>query len=85
MNKLICLGVVCVGWICSAPAQDKAAAPAVTVFQIGVADGDYHEFALAGNFQSYAQTSALGDEVLVALEETGRHFGHKIQETILEK
>ena len=26
-----------------------------------------------------------GDEVLVALEETGRHFGHKIQETILEK
>jgi 3-dehydroquinate synthase II len=27
----------------------------------------------------------LGDEVLVALEETGRHFGHKIQETILEK
>lgn len=26
-----------------------------------------------------------GDEVLTALEETGRHFGHKIQETILEK
>jgi 3-dehydroquinate synthase II len=26
-----------------------------------------------------------GDEVLVALEETGRHFGHKIQETIIEK
>ncbi len=26
-----------------------------------------------------------GDEVLVALEETGRHFGHKIQETILER
>jgi 3-dehydroquinate synthase II len=26
-----------------------------------------------------------GDEVLAALEETGRHFGHKIQETILEK
>ena len=26
-----------------------------------------------------------GDEVLVALEERGRHFGHKIQETILEK
>jgi hypothetical protein len=31
-------------------------APAVTVFQIGVADGDYHEFALAGNYQAYAQT-----------------------------
>lgn len=26
-----------------------------------------------------------GDEVLVALEESGRHFGHKVQETILEK
>ncbi|MBW1990719.1 MAG: 3-dehydroquinate synthase II [Deltaproteobacteria bacterium] len=26
-----------------------------------------------------------GDEVLAALEEAGRHFGHKIQETILEK
>jgi 3-dehydroquinate synthase II len=26
-----------------------------------------------------------GDEVVVALEETGRHFGHKIQETIVEK
>jgi 3-dehydroquinate synthase II len=26
-----------------------------------------------------------GDEILVALEEAGRHFGHKVQETILEK
>jgi 3-dehydroquinate synthase II len=26
-----------------------------------------------------------GDEVLVALEEAGRHFGHKVQETILER
>ena len=26
-----------------------------------------------------------GDEVLVALEEAGLHFGHKVQETILEK
>jgi 3-dehydroquinate synthase II len=26
-----------------------------------------------------------GDEVLVALEEAGRHFGHKVRETILEK
>ena len=26
-----------------------------------------------------------GDEVLAALEEAGRHFGHKIQETIVEK
>jgi 3-dehydroquinate synthase II len=26
-----------------------------------------------------------GDEILVALEESGRHFGHKIQETIVEK
>ncbi len=26
-----------------------------------------------------------GDEILAALEEAGRHFGHKVQETILEK
>jgi 3-dehydroquinate synthase II len=26
-----------------------------------------------------------GDEVLAAVEEAGRHFGHKVQETILEK
>ena len=30
-------------------------------------------------------TLKSGDEVLVALEEAGRHFGHKVQETILEK
>ncbi|MGM0419297.1 MAG: 3-dehydroquinate synthase II, partial [Thermodesulfobacteriota bacterium] len=26
-----------------------------------------------------------GDEVLVAVEDGGRHFGHKIDETITEK
>jgi 3-dehydroquinate synthase II len=26
-----------------------------------------------------------GDEVLVAIEAAGRHFGHKVQETIVEK
>jgi alpha-mannosidase len=53
---LICLGLVCLVWTNSAPAQDKAAAPAVRVFQIGVADSDYHEFALASNYQAYPQT-----------------------------
>ncbi|MGD0259334.1 MAG: polysaccharide lyase family protein [Verrucomicrobiota bacterium] len=56
MKKLLWLGLACLGWNYSSPAQDKAAAPVVTVFQIGVADGDYREFALAGNFQAYAQT-----------------------------
>jgi alpha-mannosidase len=56
MKKLICLGLVLLGWNCSTLAQDKAATPAVTVFQIGVADGDYREFALAGNYQAYPQT-----------------------------
>ncbi len=56
MRMLLCLGLVCLGWNYSASAQDKAAAPPVTVFQIGVADGDYHEFALAGNYQAYQQT-----------------------------
>jgi 3-dehydroquinate synthase II len=26
-----------------------------------------------------------GDQVLAALEEAGRHFGHRVQETIVEK
>ena len=56
MRKLLCLGLACLGWNCLAPAEDKAAGTPVTVFQIGVADADYHEFALAGNYQAYAQT-----------------------------
>jgi hypothetical protein len=56
MKKLIYLGLVLLGWNNSTPAVDKAAAPAVTVFQIGVADGDYRDFALAGNYQAYLQT-----------------------------
>jgi hypothetical protein len=56
MKKLICLGLVLLGSNGSVPAQDKEAAPLVTVFQIGVADGDYREFATAGNYQAYAQT-----------------------------
>ena len=56
MKTLLWLGLACLGWNYSAPAQEKEAAPAVTVFQIGVADGDYHEFALAGNYQAYPQT-----------------------------
>ena len=30
-------------------------------------------------------TLNTGDKVLAAVEEGGRHFGHKIEETILEK
>ena len=56
MKKLICLGLVLLGSNGSVPAQDKEAAQLVTVFQIGVADGDYREFATAGNYQAYAQT-----------------------------
>ena len=55
MKKLIFLGLVCIGWACSASAQDKAAASTATVFQIGVKDGDYSELALAGNYQAYEQ------------------------------
>ena len=28
---------------------------------------------------------APGDQILVALEEAGRHFGHKVTESIMEK
>ena len=56
MKKLLWLGLACLGWNHSVPAQDTAAARAVTVFQIGVADGDYQEFALAGSYRAYRQT-----------------------------
>ncbi len=55
MKKLLCLGLACLGWTCLAQAQDKVVAPAVRVFQIGAADADYHEFALAGNYRDYLQ------------------------------
>jgi len=39
MRRLICLSLVFLGWNFSAPGQEKAAVPAVTVFRIGLADG----------------------------------------------
>ena len=56
MKKLLCLGLVCLGCESRLPRRNKAAGTAVKVFQIGVADGDYREFALAGNYQAYPQT-----------------------------
>ncbi|MGO8931242.1 MAG: polysaccharide lyase family protein [Limisphaerales bacterium] len=56
MKTLICLGVVLLGWNYSVLALDNAAGPARTVFQIGVADRNYEEFALARNYQTYPQT-----------------------------
>jgi alpha-mannosidase len=55
MKTLICLGLVCLAWTCTTPAQTNTLAPPVTVFQIGVPDGDYHEFALAGDWHSFLQ------------------------------
>jgi len=48
MKTLTCFGLVLLGSNYPLHAQNKAAAPAATVFQIGVADGDYQEFALEG-------------------------------------
>ena len=72
MKKLICLGLVCLAWTLPAPAQEPAPASAVKVFQIGAADGDYHEFALAGNFQAYAQTFPHDAEFVVGRSEPGQ-------------
>ena len=54
MKKLLCLGLVCFGFTLALPAQEQAAAHR-KVFQIGTADGAYHEFALAGNYGGYLQ------------------------------
>ncbi|HUA65658.1 MAG TPA: polysaccharide lyase family protein [Alphaproteobacteria bacterium] len=48
MNKFICLFWV-TALACVARADSNV------VFQIGAPDGDYHEFAIAGNFGQYAQ------------------------------
>ena len=74
MKKLLCLGLACLGWNCSAPAEDKAAAALVPVFQIGVADGDYREFALAGNYQAYAQTFPHDADFVVAQSDPKRDW-----------
>src|SRR5262249_45085766 len=47
MPKISCLGVLL--FCLSAGAVDKPA----TIFQIGAADGDFHEFAIAGNEKNY--------------------------------
>ncbi len=55
MKRILCLLLVCLGWDRAVPAQDNAAAPVATVFQIGTADHDYREFALAGNHGAYLE------------------------------
>ena len=52
MNKLICLGFVC---FLSAGFSPAIAEEKAVVFHIGSADGDYGEFAIAGNYPAYLQ------------------------------
>jgi len=74
MKKLLCLAVVWFGCSSPVPAQEQAAAPAAKVFQIGAADGDYHEFALAGNFQAYAQTFPQDASFVVGKSDPGKDW-----------
>ncbi len=74
MKKLLCLALVWLGCHWVLPAQETNAAPAVKVFQIGVADGDYHEFALAGNFQAYPQTFPRDADFVVGKSDPGKDW-----------
>jgi hypothetical protein len=74
MKELICLGLVCFGWIFPATAQEPAATNVVKVFQIGTADGDYHEFALAGNYGAYAQTFPHDAEFVVGTSDPAKDW-----------
>jgi alpha-mannosidase len=47
MKKTICLGLICCVLSVSVRAENKP------VFQIGVRDGDYREFAIAGDYTAY--------------------------------
>src|ERR1022692_4188043 len=60
-----------------APAQHAAtplASTVVKVFQIGTADGDYHEFALAGNYGAYAQTFPHDAEFVVGTSDPAKDW-----------
>ena len=74
MKKFICLGLVCLGWHYPAPAQEQAGASPATVFRIGVADGDYHEFALAGDYAGYAQKFPHDVDFVVGRSEAGQDW-----------
>ena len=74
MKELLCLGLVCIGWALSAFAQEQPAAAAVKVFQIGTADGDYREFALAGNYGAYAQTFPHDAEFVVGTSDPAKDW-----------
>src|ERR1035438_7114935 len=50
MKSSTCLGLILLTSLCLAHAQEKA-----IVFQIGKPDGDYGEFAIAGNWQAFAK------------------------------
>jgi hypothetical protein len=52
MRKIICFGLLSFLCVCrpSARAGDSPAA-----FRIGVPDGDYHEFAIAGDWAAYVK------------------------------
>jgi alpha-mannosidase len=74
MKKLFWLGLACLSCSFPASAQDTAAAPSGTVFQIGVPDGNYQEFALAGNFQAYLQTFPKDVDFVVGQSDAKRDW-----------
>src|ERR1035437_3555937 len=70
MNKIICCGLLCCAWAAcvSAHAEDKL------VFQIGVPDGDYHEFAIAGNYKAYLKQFPQDVDFVVGQSDPGRDW-----------
>lgn len=69
MNKFLCLALA---WLCLFTCTGRAETN--LVFQIGVHDGDYREFALAGHCEQYAATFPNDVNYVVGRSEPGKDW-----------
>ena len=70
MKKLSCLALICCLCCAAARAENKPA----TLFQIGAPDGDYHEFAIAGNYAAYPAQFPHDVDFVVGQSDPGRDW-----------
>ena len=70
MKKPICLALICCGLRLSARAENKP------VFQIGVRDGNYREFAIAGNYRAYSKQFPHDVDFVAGQSDPGRDWSY---------
>jgi len=72
MKKIICFSLLCQAWAGSLSAH--AGREPATIFQIGVPDGDYREFAIAGNYATYSKLFPHDVNFVVGQSDPGRDW-----------